>query len=137
MFEEKVSLEQATKEVEGWLDFKKVSEKKRDTYKDAIQNLIEGIQYGLVIVEDDFKIKQVLKFPLMDASGATFLSELVFVPRITSVGLKKYAGSIIPNNGNSKLLATAAALCDKGVSHLEKLDTEDLNTVQSVAIFFI
>ena len=61
---DKIAREIAEKDVQDWLDFKKVSESRREEKQDAIDTLVGAICEGVLVLRDGFKWEQTLKFPL-------------------------------------------------------------------------
>lgn len=132
MNEQKVSPELAAAEIAGWLDYKKVSAKKRESYKDAIETLTEAIVEGHISIGEDHTITHRLLFPL---DG--FASELVYTPRITVGDLTKKMQGVKAGDADGRIMAYAAALTGLSVGLLAKLDTEDNSICQAVAVFFV
>ena len=136
--ETKVTFEVASAEVNGWLDYKKVSDKKRETYKDAIEALTDAVVTGRLVIDADTKaITQVLLFPITDTKGTVVTDKLVFKPRITQMELKNRMTGVKPGDGDGRIMAYAAALTDSAAGILGKLDTEDYALVQSITVFFL
>lgn len=132
-----VAFEVAKAEMDAWIALKKVSNKKQDTFKDAIETLIDAIQTGNVSITSDKKIIQELLFPVTSTDGTVLLSKLEFKPRITSEAVQNKMKGVALTDGNSRINATVAALTDQTVTMIGKLDTEDLTIAQSVAAFFL
>lgn len=132
-----VSFEVAKAEMDAWLALKKVSNKKQETFKDAIETLIDAIQTGNVSITSDKKIIQELLFPVTSTDGTVILSKLEYKPRITSEAVQNKMKGVALTDGNSRINATVAALTDQVVTIIGKLDTEDLTIAQSVAAFFL
>lgn len=129
---ESVNIEQAVKEVTGWLDHKRVKEGKREAYKANIDALAYAISIGDISIDDKFVIKQKLAVPVEG-----LFSELCYKPRLTVGELQKHAGSVKMQNVDSSLICAIAALTDKSVSQIQRLDTEDYAVAAAIGLFFI
>lgn len=64
MTDYKVTEEQAIQEFERFINVKHVNQKKRDTYKESEEEIIEAIMLGVVTVDEDGNINQKLQEPL-------------------------------------------------------------------------
>lgn len=127
-----VAKEVAELEINKWLDYKRVKDKKREAYKDAIETLIDAVSEGYLVVNEDFTLTHSLAFPV-GAEGA--FKELVYKPRIDVATIQKYANGAI--GGDARVLATIAALSGQATTIISKMDTEDYGIASSVAIFFL
>lgn len=133
---EVVTYEQAKAEVDAWLDGKKVKPKKRESYKDAVDNLIDGVMDGSLTIEDG-KITQMLSFPVKNTAGGIEFDKLEYKPRLTVSETQAYTKTVKPGDSDGRIMAYASALTGKSAGLLGKLDTEDNGIVQSIAIFFV
>lgn len=119
-------------ELNKWLDFKKVAQRKRETYKDAIETLANGISDGLLTVDDKtYAITQTLSFPAGD------IKTLTFKPRLTVQDIKNKTATLKAGDSDGRMTAYVSALTDVSMGELSKMDTEDYNICQSIAVFFI
>jgi hypothetical protein len=131
----KVNRETAEKEINGWLDFKKVSATKRESNKDFINNLIDAVCEGVLVVKDDTKtIVHNLKFP---TEGEAPLTTLEYKPRINYSSVKNHLTNVKPGDSDGRFTAYMAALTGQPKQLFEKLDTEDYTIAQSISLFFI
>lgn len=125
----------AMKEVEKWLDFKKVSLKKREEYENNIESLAEAISMGDVVLEADTHVLiQKLKFPL--GKDGT-VKELKFQPRLDVDTLHINLEGLKATNGDGRLLAHVCALTGQTKGVCKKLDTEDYGLSKGIASFFL
>jgi hypothetical protein len=132
----KIGRDIATLEVEKWLDHKKVKEKKRTAYEDAIETLVDAVCEGSLIVNDDFTLKTKLDFPLgIDGT----IKEFVFKSRVDINTVNAQMTGVKPGDGGARILATIAALTGQSKSVLGKMDSgsEDYNIASSIALFFL
>lgn len=133
---QKVTIETAIADVNKWLDYKKISEKKRLVQKDQIDTLVDAVVEGNLILNEDNSWKQILKFPL-EGEGNLALKELTFKPRIgvseAQIQLQKFKSS----DADGRVMAYVLALTRTATELIKKLDTEDYSVCQGIAIFFI
>jgi hypothetical protein len=130
---QKVTESIAKKEVEKWLDFKKVSSRKREEYKAYIEALTYAVQDGDLILNEDNSFTQVLKFPLGDGS----VKELTYKPRVTVSELRDATKGLAAGDAEGRLAAYCAALTNQPKGVFYGLDSEDNGIAQAIAIFFI
>jgi hypothetical protein len=130
----KISREIAEKEVLTWLDFKKVSEKKREGYKDAIETLNDAVCEGKMIVEADHSLKQILLWP---TEGESPMKELTYKPRLKVHEIHSKLDQVKGTSGDARIMAYVSALTTVPMAVIKQLDSEDYNVAQSVAIFFL
>lgn len=129
-----ISKEVAEKEVNAWLDYKKVNAKRREFLKGNIENIISGIQDGTFIIHPDtFIIEHKLSMPL-GLNGQ--IKALSYKPRMS-------VGAIQDNlNGVNKEDTIAVTVCYimtlSGESKLilKGLDRDDYQNADSIAAFF-
>lgn len=128
----KINREVSEQEVQKWLDFKKVKSKKRESYKDAIESLVDAISEGCLVLNEDFSFTHTLDF----AIGADKqIKTLDYKARIdVSTIQKQMTGA---STGDARVLGTIAALSGQAKEVVSKLDTEDYSVASSVAIFFL
>lgn len=128
----KISKEVAIEEVNKWLDYKKIKEKKRIAFKEAIESLVEAVCDGCLVLKEDFTFTQMLEFPV--GANKEFKS-LDYRPRIDVSTIQKYANGA--TTGDARILATLAALSGQAKEVIAKMDTEDYSVASSIAIFFL
>lgn len=130
-----VTKELADAEVKKWLDYKKVKESKRvGDVAPILEGLSEAIQDGfLVLNEEDMTFTQTLKFPI---KGDVVTDKLTYQPRVTVQAVNQNMKGMKDDMG-SKILATIATVTRTPKALIEGLDTEDYNTAQQIAIFFL
>ncbi len=129
----KVPIDQATIEVNEWLDYKKISDKRREDNKESIDSLVESICDGTLEFDGSaHTIKQNLKIPF--ESG---LKELVYKSRITVKDINQHMKGVSVSDIDSRVVAYVAALTNTAKGIILNLDTEDYKVGQSIAIFFI
>lgn len=133
----KVSKEVAQKDIESWLDFKQVSEKKRESNKDSIESLIEAISEGILSLSDDHKIIHKLKSPIENKDGDVTVESLEYIPKLKVKNTISYLQGVKGTDVDGRLVAYVCALTSKPSSVIREMDTEDYSVSQSIAIFFL
>ncbi len=132
-----MNYEMAQAEVNKWLDAKKVKQRKRESYPDAIEHITNAIAEGSLFLSEDFKLTQKLSFPVCDNSGAEVFSELEYKPRLTVFDTQAATKNVKAGDADGRIMAYASALTGKSNGLLGKLDTEDYTLVQSITVFFL
>ena len=132
-----VSIEAAREDVEKWLNFKKVSQPKRDKSHDEIEDLVEAVSYGLLVINEDFSIKQKLIHKLKNSEGEVTVEELSYKARVKMSEIKVKTKKIKASDSFGMLTAYASALTGSAMSVLDALDTEDNRNMQAIAHFFL
>lgn len=130
----KVTPEIAKAEVEKWLDFKKVSHTKRDSYADNIKALEEAIVEGYLSLDDNHELIQQLKFPI---GSEVETSELKYKPRLKESTVSLHLTGVKIGDFDGRLYAYVAALTGKPKDLIKSLDTEDYSIGKNIAFFFI
>lgn len=131
----KVTREVAVKEVEEWLDYKRIRPGKREERKDEIETLVDSIEAGEVIKGEDQVLKYTLMFPL-EGSGAK-VEILEFKPRLTGLDLEPILKGIKATDADGRLRAYISALTGQPMGVIKKLDTEDSTIPNTIALFFL
>lgn len=129
-----VSKEIATQEINKWLDFKKVNDKKKEAQKDQIESLVDALVDGSLVLNADFVLTQTLKFP---TEGELKIISLDFKPRLKMQAIHNAMGGVKSGDVDGRVLAYIAALTSTPKAVIKDLDTEDYSISQSIAIFFL
>lgn len=129
-----INVQTAQNDVEKWLDLKKIGSAKRQSMKDSIENLVDGIREGFLSINEKGEIKQTLKFPLGEDES---IKELVFKPRISIKEVKPYLKEVKSSDVDGRLAAYVAALTNTSKDIIEKMDSEDSGVSNSIAVFFL
>lgn len=132
--QKKVTIEVASSEMEAWLDYKKISQKKRDNNADSIDALVDAVVDGTLSFQEDHKILHKLKFPI---EGESPVEELVYKPRVNMRTLHLHLQGVKGNDGDGRMTAYAAAVTSTPKDVITRLDTEDFSIAQSIAGFFL
>ena len=131
----KITQEQAEKEVNGWLDAKKVSPSKRVAKKDNIDTLVSAVMDGDIIFNPDNTIKQVLKFPL--SSEDSGLKELTYKARLSTNQMQACFRGAKMTEAYGLISALVGALTGEMTASIGVMDSEDFSTAQAIASFFL
>jgi len=125
---------QALKDVERWLDYKKIGNSKREINKDFINMLADAVADGDLVLEEDFKWKYTLKFPLENESPVRTIS---FMPRVSLKEINEYQGKAKASSGSDVMVMYLSLLSGVAKEVIRNFDTEDFNLISSIGIFFM
>ncbi len=128
---DKVERGVATAEVERWLDHKKVGKKKRETYKDQIETLIDAVAEGSLVLTEGFEWVQELKFAIGNAE------KLTYKPRVDLEQIEKSQQNSTSSNSTAIIRAYISVLTSQTKQVIGKLDTEDYTVGSAITIFFL
>lgn len=129
-----VSKEQAGKEVDRWLDAKKVSASQREEHAEFIKALSEYISEGDLTLNEDNTFTHTLKWPIgLNES----IDKLDYKFRLNPKQLKPYLSGIKAGDGNAMIYAHICALTSQGAGIITELDQEDIKIARSIAVFFV
>jgi len=131
-----VSLDVAQAEVEKWLDYKKVSQGKRDKQKAQIEVLVDAVCDGTLVLKEDLTWVHNLKFPVTLADKEE-LKTLSYKPRISQGEAHMHLQRFKADDVDGRVLAYVLALTKTPQDFIKRLDTEDSSIAQGIAIFFI
>jgi len=133
--EAKVSKEVANKEVEKWLDYKKVDEVKRTDSVDSIEALAKAIESGnLSFDSKEHVFKQKLKWPIGEGEA---IKELIYKARLTMNDVHLRTKNVKSGDAHGLITAYICALTEQNSGVIGCLDTEDNRIAQSIATFFL
>jgi hypothetical protein len=130
----KVAREVAINDVNRWLDYKVVSERKRESLKDSIETLVDAVEDGLLIVNDDHTIIQNLRIV---PDGEEPIKSLTYKPRLKVSEVHMQLANVKSTDADGRVCAYIAALTTKPKGIIRALDTEDYGIGQAIAIFFL
>lgn len=131
----KVSREAAEQEVNNWLDFKKVNAKKRETFKENIDILVDAISDGNLVIDDkDFVFTHTLKFPLGEGDS---VRELKYKPRVKVSTIHVCLQNVKAGDADGRICGHIAALTGIDRNIIKQQDTEDYEIGRSIAVFFL
>lgn len=131
---QKVLREVAEQEVQSWLDYKKVSDSRREEKAEQIKALVNAIADGQVILNEDYTLTQVL---LSEVGVEVKIKELTFKARLSGAQIQTYLQGVKPTDIDGRLYGYIAALTGQPKEVVRNLDTEDLTVAQNIAFFFL
>lgn len=142
--ENTISEDAARAELESWFDYRKVRQHDRKkpnaiTGLDlAYDSLVNGIMYGVISFNSETgELTQKLDFPLTNESGATYLEELKFKPRLTRLEILNAGKGLKPTDFEGKQASYLAAATGKGIGVLNKMDESDRGLSDVIAGYFL
>jgi len=137
MNKEVVLLEVAQAEINAWLDFKQVAQRKRDDNEDSIANLVDAVRYGHMTIDPKTKvITQTLKFPIEGEAGQK-TEKIEFKPRVkmSTIGTQLAGTKMTDIVGLTLSYMAAVTGQPKGV--LKEMMSDDYSVASSVVVFFV
>jgi len=129
-----VSKEIAEQEVIKWLDYKRVKDNTRESYKSAIEELQTAIELGELVLNENFEFEQKLVFPVGNDSN---IDKLVFKPRLNIGEIQKAMKGVKSDDAQGMVMSIVSALTVQTTGILKQLDTQDYGVCQNIALFFI
>ena len=140
----KLTKEQAKAEFDKWAEFKHLRENKRKAFEAQEEIITEALQYGDIVLKDDFTLEYKLIYPIQTDTGEEVVSVLKFKPRIRKQDMISHYRGIKVDDADKRVLATIAALVDKSESTIPitknligKLYTEDMEICEAIAVYFL
>lgn len=131
----RVEREVALKEVEAWLDYKRVKSKKRESYQDQIDVLVDAVSDGSLVLDDEsFELTYNLIFPFGEEEKIT---ELKFKPRLSVGEVNKYMRGVQATDIDKRLQAYVSALTGQPKGVIQAIDTEDSSVINAIVVFFL
>lgn len=132
-----VSLDVATETIESWLDYKKIKPKKREAGKPYIDNLIDAVQAGSLILNDDHSLDLILDWPIGIGTSQP-IEKLNFKARITQLDKDKASKGVLDKSVDGSILITICALTGQSANVIKNLDeSTDRSIADSIALFFL
>ena len=131
---QKVTIEKATEEIDGWLDKKKIFPSAREELKDAIEILVEAISLGFLSLNDKGEFSQELLFPLKEEQALTHLE---YKARLNDRLLEPHLKGVKAGQADARIVAYLACLTGQAKGIIKALDTADRKITNSIVIFFI
>lgn len=130
----KVSKDVAEKEITDWLDYKKVSESRREVQKPNIETLINAVCDGILSIKDDKTFVHELLHPFGDNET---IAKIEYKPRVNMATISKHIEGVKQGDVDGRLCAIIAALTNKTKGVIKLMDTEDYSIAQSISVFFL
>lgn len=129
----KVEFELATAEVEKWLDYKRIPNKKREALSSMKDNMVDQVMEGNLIVNDDFTLTQIIQFP--EDCGK---QELTYKARITTFDMDAHKRIVKGDDWTDNSTRAIMALTGQPLNVVKKLDSStDRALAESITTFFL
>jgi hypothetical protein len=125
-----VTEQQAQKEVLDWLNANQFSGRKRMSNKDLIENLVAGMMEGDLVLNETMNFVQ----KLVGTNDTLTYSKRV-PPSLLASTCK--ANKIDPEDGNARLSAAASIMTGQPAALMLKMEGDDRELRNSIALFFI
>jgi len=134
MFDEVMPFEVALQEINEQLDKKKIYPKKRQEMAGIAETIAEAMQYGQVVIGEN-SITQTLLCPIKDHTGAIVIDKLEFKGRISPEVMASKYRAAKASSSEDRLIAAICAYTGEVKGIIDKLDTQDRNTCESLGFF--
>lgn len=129
----KVNRETAVEELNKWLDAKRITGNKRKSNEEIEEELIDAIEDGWLVLNDDFTFTQRLKFPIQ---GTTEINELKHAFRVKVGELNAKLRGVKTDDIVGRVLTYVSVLTDQPKGIIGALDTADYSVASSIATYF-
>ena len=130
----KISIEIAEKEISEWLDYKKITQQKREAQEGSIKTLVNSLVDGSLSLKEDKTFVHELFFPIGSDSKIT---KFEYKPRVHQGLIQKHMEGFKSTDFDARMNATIAALTANPKDIVKSMDTEDFSIASSIAIFFV
>ena len=131
---ELINKEIAESEISKWLDFKKVSSKRRESKQENIDALIDAVIDGHLVLNENNSFTHTLKFPIGENGQIT---KLEYKPRLEVKEIQLQMQGIKSTDLHGMILSYVSALTGKAKGIVSAMDSEDYTIAQGIAIFFM
>jgi len=129
-----IDKETAIADVDRWLDYKKIGRSKREQNKIFIDQMVEAVVDGDLVLDEDCKWTYTLKFPLENEVPVRTIS---FKPRVNLKDINDQLSKVKGGSGSDLMVVYAAVLSGQVKEVIRNFDTEDYNTISAIVIFFM
>lgn len=130
----RVSREVAEADVCRWLDLKRVRNRKRENSKDQIENMIDAVEDGVLSIDEDGVITHQLSFPIGDEVKKESIS---YKLRVSAGEIKKRTQRVGITDWDGRVTAYISALTGESENAVNRLDSDDFNIANNIALFFM
>lgn len=124
--------EEATKEVENYLNFKGMRQKRRKEKEEYINMIIDCVEDGTLSIDPETKV---IKHKLIHKAGG--IDQFAYKPRLNQGKIANRLRMSSSTDGHSAIACYVAELTDNNISVVGLLDTEDNVISQAVAMLFM
>jgi DNA recombination-dependent growth factor C len=129
-----LNLEQASEEIEKWLDSKKILQQRRKDLEAQIELLTSAIMAGSLVLGEGNEFKQILSFSF---GKDVTISELTYKHRMQMATIHLHMKDVKSTDADGRLLAHVAALTGKNKEIINKMDSSDYAIASAIAMFFL
>lgn len=128
-----IAKEIAQKDVSKWLDFQEISESNRTKHQASIDRIVEAVELGNVIINDDNTITQKLKHPLGEAK----VSAINFAASLTVGEINTQMNKATEDNAMSVPISYICAATGELKGVIVKMNNKDYKVSDSIILFFM
>lgn len=132
--ESKVTREIAEEEIEKWLVLQKALPTVREARAEHIKQLIEGIEYGILELDEEGKFTHNL---MTEFGNEKKYTQLVYKARLNDKQLAPWLKGVKGDDAEGRMLGHVAALTGVNRLILELMQTSDKRIAMAIAIFFL
>lgn len=131
-----IQREVAEADVTAWLDHKKMSSKRREEKKEAIESLIAYVEDGTVIIDKDkgYTLIQNLAFPIGEQVK---IEKLEWKPYGNVGKFQIHMKNVESADFTGNAIARACAQTNQSKTIINALDSEDETVLKVIAVFFM
>lgn len=131
-----VAREVAQAEFDRWFDSKKLPKtRKEGKDSESVANeIINAIEEGYLVVDDENKMIYSLKFPV--GAEGNKIDKLTFVNRISAGALQAKTSYVKSDDQQGRGIATIAALTNEVGGTIRALDSVDYGLAMSITVFY-
>ena len=134
---EVISKDVAIKEVDRWLDYKRIKPRKRENLSDNIEAMVDAVMDGTLVLEKNYDWTHNLTFPLENDKGEVTVDKLSYKSRIMVRDINSRMKGIKAGDGDARVIGYVSALTGEPAGVLNTLDTEDQAIFLHIATFFL
>ncbi len=131
-----VDRETAEKDVNAWLDAKRIIRSKRENYQAIVEQLIDATMDGCLIFTKS-GVTQRLLIPVTNAEGKETVKELTYKLRLRVDESAKAKKGFENDDGTGQIIGIVAELTGQPRNIIRHLYDSDWSIVNSIAVFFV
>jgi hypothetical protein len=129
----KVSKDVAAADINRWLDFKKVPDRRRSDLSDQVESLVSMVEEGNLIVNEDCSLELILTEPIAERDRLRFKTRL----QVRDIHTRLKGAGIKGGDADGRIVAYISALTGLSMGECELLDTSDYSFASNVVVFFM
>lgn len=129
----KVDQQQAEKEVNAWLDYKRIDEFEREDKEIFTRKLVNAVCDGRITIDENFVLTQILCFPI---GGEMPIDKLEYKPRVKTSSIHVRLQNVKPSDADGRMSAIIGAITAKPTAVIKDMDTIDYSLAQAISLFF-